>query len=335
VVGGGPAGAAAATVLAAGGAGVVVVERSAYAGFRVGETLPPDVRVPLERLGAWDRFGAAGHLPSPGVLAAWGAVAPHANDFILNPHGCGWRVDRNRFDAMLAAGAEEAGAVIRSGAAVDACRRVAGRWELTVAGATLSAGCVVDATGRSSTFLRMLGGRRVVRDRMVAVVGFGAPAPAPADRRALIEATEEGWWYSGPLPDGRLVLAFHTDPAAGLRSRWADFLAAAPATAARAGGAPAGGVRVVPATTARAQPVAGDGWLAVGDAAAAHDPLTGLGIHWALESGIAGAEAVLAGTAGAYAADMAARFDRYLATRTLYYRAEERWPGAPFWRRRR
>src|SRR4051794_28901408 len=120
VVGGGPAGAAAATVLAAGGAGVVVVERSSYAGFRVGETLPPDVRLPLERLGAWDRFCAAGHLPSPGVLAAWGAATPHANDFILHPHGCGWRVDRNRFDAMLVAGAQEAGAVIRSGAAVDA-----------------------------------------------------------------------------------------------------------------------------------------------------------------------------------------------------------------------
>ncbi len=336
MVGGGPAGGAAATVLAAGGAGVVVVERSCYDGFRVGETLPPDVRLPLERLGAWDRFEAGGHLPSPGIISAWGSPEPYANDFILNPYGCGWRVDRNRFDAMLAAGAEEAGAVVLSGSPVEACRRVAGGWEVTVAGSVLTAGHVVNATGRSSTFGRSLGGRRVVYDRLVALVGFASSAPA--DRRALIEATAEGWWYSAPLPDGRLVLAFQTDAGPGLRARWPEFLAAARVTAARAAGAVAAGeVRVVPAGTSRAEPVAGDGWLAVGDAAAAHDPLAGLGIHWALESGIAAAEAVLAGSAGveAYATDAARRFDRYLATRVDYYRAEDRWPDAPFWRRRR
>jgi flavin-dependent dehydrogenase len=294
------------------------------------------VRVPLERLGAWDRFEAGGHLPSPGILAAWGQPEPYANDFILNPYGCGWRVDRNRFDAVLAAGACDAGAIVLTRTVVEGCRRAAGGgWELAVTGHALSAGCVVDATGRSSSFCRFVGGRRVVYDRLVALVGFATPVP-PADRRALIEATEDGWWYSAPIPDGRLVMAFQTDAGPGLRARWDGFLAAAPATAARAGAAAAGGVRVVPAHTRRTEPVAGEGWLAVGDAATAHDPVAGLGIHWALESGIAGAEAILAGPAGVagYGADMAERFDRYLTTRTLYYRAEHRWPDAPFWRRR-
>lgn len=330
-------------MLAGAGVAVVVVERSAYDGIRIGETLPPEVRLVLERLGVWDRFQADGHIPSPGILAAWGRPDPYANDFIMNPFGCGWRVDRNRFDSMLACGARVAGAAVLTGAAVDRCvRGPGGSWDLAIRSgdgtSSVSAGFVVDATGRSSSsFGRSLGARRVVYDRMVALVGVMAPASGATevDRRALIEATADGWWYSAWLPDGRLVLSFQTDAGPGLRARWGEWLAGAPETAARAAQATGGDVRVVTANSHRSEPVTGDGWVAVGDAAAAHDPLCGLGIHWALESGIAGAEAIATPSAtAAYALDMHERFDRYLAARTVYYRAEDRWPDAPFWRRR-
>ena len=318
-------------MLAGAGASVVVFERSTFDGWRIGETLPPDVRLPLDRLGMWERFLADGHGPAPGIVAVWGQAKPYANDFMLNPHGCGWRVDRNRFDAALAARAAGAGAVVRTGTKVGACRRGEREtWELDVAGGQqVSAGFLVDATGRSPS---LAGARRVVYDRMVALVGF-APA-AGEDERALIEATEEGWWYSARLPDGRLAMTFQTDPAHGLLRRWEDFLRCAPATSARAGG-PAQAVRVVSANSDRSDPVAGEAWLAVGDAAAAHDPITGLGIHWALESGIAGADATLAASVGEYGRNMRERFDRYVATRVEYYRAETRWPETPFWARRR
>ncbi len=128
VVGGGPAGCAAAIGLARGGAEVVVVERSAYDGMRVGETLPPESRLLLEDLGVWDRFQDGGHSPSPGILAAWGRAEPYDNDFILNPYGCGWRVDRSRFDSMLASSARDAGAAVLTASAVDRCGRAAGGW---------------------------------------------------------------------------------------------------------------------------------------------------------------------------------------------------------------
>jgi flavin-dependent dehydrogenase len=302
-------------VLASAGASVVLYERSSYDGsLRIGETLPPEVRLPLDRLGVWERFQADGHVQSPGIVAAWGQAEPSANDFILNPYGCGWRVDRNRFDASLAARADEAGAVVRTGTKADR---------------PVDADFMVDATGRSRS---LAGARRVVHDRMVAVVG-SAPV-AGEDQRALIEATEEGWWYSAPLPDGRLVMTFQTDPRPGLRARWPEFLAAAPLTAGRAGGSSAA-VGVVSANSDRSDPVAGEAWMAVGDAAAAYDPVTGLGIHWALESGIAGAEAILNTTVAAYGRATQEGFDQYLATRRHYYRMEGRWPDAPFWRRRR
>ena len=319
-------------MLADAGASVVVLERSSYGGLRLGETLPPEVSLPLTRLGVWERFMADGHVESPGIVAAWGGVGPYANDFILNPYGCGWRVDRNRFDASLAAAACHAGAVVRTATKVDRCRRAgSGVWELDVGRhPPITAGFLVDATGRAPSPVGVA--RRIVHDRMVALVGF-APA-AGVDQRALIEATPEGWWYSARVPDGRLVMTFQCDPRRSLLSRWPELLAGAPATAARAGG-PAESLRVVSANSDRREPVVGEAWLAVGDAGAAHDPITGLGILWALESGIAGAKAILGSTVDAYAATTVERFDRYLVTRAAYYRTEDRWPDAPFWRRRR
>ena len=340
MVGGGPAGCAAAIILAGGGAEVAVLERSAYDGIRTGETLPPEVRLRLERLGLWDRFQHDGHAPSPGILAAWGRAEPYDNDFIVNPYGYGWRVDRNRFDAMLASEARAAGAVVLRRTAVDRCVRQPDLgWELTVRGegvSSVTAAFVVDASGRSSSLCRPLGARRVVHDRMISLVRIMSSAVegAVVDGRALIEATGDGWWYSAWLPHGRLVLAFQTDARPGLRARWSEWLAGAPQTAARAAVATGGDVRVVTANSHRSEPVAGEGWLAVGDAAAAHDPICGLGIVWALESGVAGAEAIRDSTVAGYEVDMCERFERYLVTRTRYYRAENRWPDAPFWRRR-
>jgi flavin-dependent dehydrogenase len=350
VVGGGPAGCAAAIVLARGGLGVALVEGSADRAGRAGEALPPDIRLPLERLGAWDDFLAGGHVASPGMLAAWGRPVPYSNDFIFNPHGPGWLVDRARFDGMLVAVADAAGAVVHRDTEVTACgRRGAGGWVLatTADGASrgLAARVIVDATGRASPLRRRLGGRRVAHDRLVAVGAVLDPGPGCglSDRRALIEATEDGWWYSAGRPDGRLAVLFHTDAAPGLRPAWPRHLGRAPHTAARVAAAAAAApapdaLRVVAANSVRRGRAGGEGWLAAGDAAAAHDPIAGLGVYWALESGMAAADAILAGGERSaftdYADGARAQFDTYLSQRATYYRAEDRWPDAPFWRRR-
>lgn len=313
--------------------------------MRVGETLPPEIRGLLDRLGVWDRFAGDGHATAPGILAAWGQPDPYANDFLLNPYGLGWRVDRARFDAMLADAAAEAGAVVCRGSAADGCEREAsGDWLLTAGGGALRlrAEFVVDAAGRASPLRARLGGQRVVHDRLVAVMAVLAPSAdtGGADRRALIEATEHGWWYSAVLPDGRLVVGFHTDAAPDLRASWARRLADAPHTAGRVAGRVPTGLRHVAANSVCRDPVAGKGWLAAGDAAASHDPIAGLGVYWAIESGLAAADAIAAQAAGdtsarkAYTGAAAERFREYLAQRRLYYRAEPRWPEAPFWRAR-
>jgi len=110
IVGGGPAGCSTALALARAGITVTILERSRYEKFRVGETLPPEARLPLTVLGVWEEFLADQHVESPGIAFAWGGPNLYDNDFIVNPCGPGWHIDRRRFDLMLARAAAAAGA---------------------------------------------------------------------------------------------------------------------------------------------------------------------------------------------------------------------------------
>ena len=116
VIGGGPAGSATAIALAQLGWSVTILERSHYESTRIGETLPPEIKRPLVALGAWSRFLADGPMESPGITAAWGHPELYENDFIVNPHGPGWHIDRRRFDLMLANLAAESGVNLLRGA---------------------------------------------------------------------------------------------------------------------------------------------------------------------------------------------------------------------------
>jgi flavin-dependent dehydrogenase len=85
----------------------------------------------------------------------------------------------------------------------------------------------------------------------------------------------------------------------------------------------------------------GDGWLAVGDAAFAFDPLSSQGILTSLYTGMKAGEALiehLSGNSDAlanYGYRLAMIYNAYLRNRSTYYRLEERWAERPFWRRRR
>jgi flavin-dependent dehydrogenase len=352
IIGGGPAGTATAIALARFGWSVTVLERSHYESTRIGETLPPEIKHSLIALGVWERFLADGHLESPGTVAAWGQTELYDNDFIVNPHGHGWHVDRRRFDLMLARAAAESGVeVLCGGRGIRIVRSSPLVWHIgaVVDGQRLErqAALLVDATGRSASPARRLGGHRIVYDRLVGLVGFVSGSNMTGERRALIEAVAWGWWYSALLPDGQQVGAFMTDAdllPAGQSARagfWRDKLDQTRHTRARIGVSALGnGPRVVLASSSRSPIVAADGWVAVGDAAASFDPLSSQGVTWALESGLMAAEAIdlhLRGHGPAfllYARAVDSAFVDYLTTRARYYDRERRWPNSPFWRRR-
>jgi flavin-dependent dehydrogenase len=97
-------------------------------------------------------------------------------------------------------------------------------------------------------------------------------------------------------------------------------------------------VRVAP--TFRLDRVAGANWLAVGDAAAACDPISSQGIMNALEDGIRAAMAIFDALDGRsdgyelYTKYLGARYTDYVANRNCFYGLERRWLKSPFWRRR-
>jgi flavin-dependent dehydrogenase len=352
IIGGGPAGLATAIALAQLGCSAIILERSHYESTRIGETLPPEIKRPLIALGAWERFFADGPMESPGITAAWGHPELYENDFIVNPHGPGWHLDRRRFDLMLANLATTSGVdVLRGAQRVSVTPASHSTWHInaTANGQRVErvARMLVDAAGRCASPVRHLVGHRLVYDRLVGLVAFTGAHRSAGDRRTLIEAVEDGWWYCSPLPTGSQIGAFMTDGdllPAGQAARmafWQDQLRRADHTRARIGehGSTVT-LRIVSACSSRSGPVAGDTWLVVGDAAAAFDPLSSQGVAWALESGLMAATAIDSRLRGdqqalaGYASEVKAEFARYLELRANYYDRERRWPNSPFWQHR-
>jgi flavin-dependent dehydrogenase len=164
----------------------------------------------------------------------------------------------------------------------------------------------VGADGVRSTVARLAGVERKVRfPRRLGLVAHYAGAAAPTDHGEM-HVGPDGYIGLAPMPGGELNvgMALALDGAGGSRARFEAAIAAIPAVAERLRAAR----RVSPIRGAapvghRVSRVAGPGWLLVGDAAGFVDPFTGEGIHRALRSARAAADAILAGgdVASAYA----------------------------------
>ena len=353
VLGGGPAGAATAIALAGGGFSVALVERTVEPLARVGETLPPDVRPLLEALGVWSAFGGDGHDRSVGNRSCWGRDDPGDHHFIVSPYGSGWHIERRRFEKMLLAAAAARGVVVFPGRRLQAVSGDGSGWALRIP-ERLGAHFAVDASGRASVLARICGAERVSIDQLIGATMFLGPRPNPPQRRAdphgrftLIEAAPDGWWYTAPLPGGRLVAACMTDAdiAARMALRGTEgWLAHARRTRQTRDRLAAYELdrppRLASANTSRLSSVVGPSWLAVGDAAVSSDPLSSQGIITALECGIDAAAAIASHLSGdrealsGYALRVTDRYRRYLVDRAQYYGAERRWSGSAFWARR-
>jgi flavin-dependent dehydrogenase len=343
VAGGGPAGAVAALELSRRGFRVALIEQSAYDNFRVGETLPPQIRSPLMELGVWERFLSSEPMESYGIRSAWETQAARHRDFLNNPYGCGWHVDRARFDALLAGAAAEAGAELLLSAHVKSCTMTGGQCRLDVAhdksNVTFSGRLLVDATGRKALLASRLGAQADVADRLIGAVTFCKLSEAA--QWTLIEAVEEGWWYSAPLPGDRMVFAYMTDSDLWSADRWHELMALAPLTFERAGCGqiPPPSV-VVSAGSLVRRPAVGANWIATGDAALAFDPLSGQGVLKSIESGTRCAAAIAGYLAGdphalsSYDSWVQETYEAYLSVRRQFYGAVPHWPNSQFWKRR-
>jgi flavin-dependent dehydrogenase len=315
VIGAGPAGCAAARLLAAWGHRVLVVHRLRGPAHRLAESIPPSAQRVLATLGALSAVEDGGFLSWQGNLVWWGDAVHDARIESFPPGVAGYQVRRDAFDALLRRLARASGAGFVSTAVVDvkpsanAAPDIDGQWTDVVTESdgqpvTRLARFVLDCSGRAGVLARR-GYRRAATTRTIALSAAWSwarqePGRGPAASQTAVASYADGWaWSIATGADSREVTVM-VDPArTDLQRRGTardTYLAEiSKITAFRAwleGATMIAGPWGADASTYDASSYAGPGFLLVGDAASAIDPLSSFGVKKALVSGWLAAVAV-------------------------------------------
>ncbi|MHC2627334.1 flavin-dependent dehydrogenase [Bradyrhizobium huanghuaihaiense] len=343
VIGAGPAGSVAAHRLASADRSVLLLDpRVADIGpSKPGDALPGAALRILSACGLPSPAQSDAHRPIGGNVSAWGG-APVYRDFLAEPDGPGWRLNRSAFEADLIAAARAAG-VVTLAVGLRRMSREREAWRLDLHGETASARWLIDATGRRAVVSQQLGARRHRDEPLVALVGHARADARYRMERNLVETTADGWWYAALLPNRGPVFMLHTRPML-IRSGlayphvWRSALASTHLIApAFPNPIVEGPLRAHEACGSWLAPVAGDGWVACGDAALSFDPCAGQGLLSALKGGMAAADAVALALEGdmdqmgAYVAQVAEARRIYRQRVQVHYAQETRWRGTDFW----
>jgi flavin-dependent dehydrogenase len=334
ILGAGPAGSVAAHVLLKLGRSVLILDqpKRMAEGRKVGESLPSAARPLLRHLGLLKLVEKGPHLSSFGNHSAWGSPRIETNDFIRDPNGLGWHLDRARFDSDLRTNALARGARLEYGKVRDF--------------AAVPARFLIDASGRAASLAHAMGARRLRDDQLMAVFMWVQPQAGDRDTRTLLESTRDGWWYTARLMDHSRIVVFHTDrnKVAGLlRSplMWNIELRRTLHIRETIEGAKTlSELYCTEASGARLDHFHGANWTAAGDAALSFDPLSSQGLFNAIYTGMKAGEAAHAALSGRREVlrDYADRLEQirrvYVARRQMYYAAETRWTDSSFWKQR-
>lgn len=306
ILGGGPAGSTAATLLAQEGLDVVVVEKDHFPRFHIGESLLPATVTIFERLGVHEPIREAfilkpggkwlyGEKEVPGDFTRYDFQA----SFKQTPYS--YLVERCTFDKILIDRSIEAGADVRFGTEVTDVLSENGR----VIGVLcrndqgedyeLHGRIVIDASGLRSLIPSKLRLRKLTEPHRMGIYAQYAARPTRDDVKAgwfIGQMFYDGWTWLLLLPDDRFsvgtVLTVDRFKKSGLsptdlleklveenpllnegmtsdRRRISD-------------------VMVTGNMGNSSESLAGDGWVAVGDAAYFIDPCYSSGVHIAMKS---------------------------------------------------
>ena len=343
VAGAGPAGSVFALLAARAGYRVLLAERSSFEKPRFGETAPPELRAALTRIGL-DHLARAPYARDvPELLSVWGADRLLSRNHIVSPYGAALHLDRQRFDQALASAARDAGADLRLGCGVKFARHADNGHLVQLQGRTnVRAKIAVLATGRSGGHLGLPYTRRYLDDHVGVAAHLAVPGGA-VEPRTLVEAVSTGWFYLAALPSDAVVVMLITSaqlvprgPGARLRW-WLEALARTKLVRSALQGA-----RIPQTLSVRdargscARVGSGHDWFAIGDARIAPDPLSGQGIHWAIDDACAATETAKAFGWREAAAKLQARTARevelYQADRLWAYASEQRFESDHYWR---
>lgn len=356
VIGGGPCGLAAALNLTKNGLSVAIIEKTSYTQKRIGEHLPPSALGVFHELGIPTALiEEKEHLHCPGVVSWWGSDdTPHELDYFFHPFEHGINLSRPKFDQAFANHARQTGVVIFENTKIQKSSQSTHSWQIDVTDGKnndcLEALFILDASGKSASFSRAQGSRIMAFEPQVAITRHYTNCKTPISKQKnhiVIESCDIGWWYFAPLSANDCVCMLITDtdlidlrkPA--IDMNWHSRLKKTQAIAESM--QPFKDIidtSVCSARTQRLNCFHGEGWLAVGDAAMAFDPLSSHGITKGLRHGWMAGKAISNTMRGDrfainhFCNDLEHIFAEYVNTRAGYYATEQRWPDSLFWRRR-
>lgn len=288
IAGAGPAGCMASLLLARAGQRVLMIDRINATAVKLGDTLAPLGGQLLHSLGLGHLLQRP-HQPIRGQISLWDGRGEVSTDFFASAHGPAWRLDRPRFDHDLRLAAAGAGAVLVEGH-LDGITRAADCWCVRSSGYHFRSRRLIDATGRRAWIARCLGARIQHDDDQVALYGLWRPDIAIGTDRTLVERCQDGsWWYGARLADGRAVAGLHLPATAAAKLRrtpdgWRKALGTTRLIQRHLGRGEAP-ILLPPhaASGSLTNPSGGDGWQAIGDANMAFDPISGFGLHAAIQ----------------------------------------------------
>ncbi|QZO14856.1 lysine-epsilon-oxidase maturase LodB [Pseudoalteromonas piscicida] len=358
VIGAGPAGASTAlNLLNHTDLSVILIEQSDLQKLRIGESVSASVFSVLDYLQI-DRadFGPHCFTPTQGNSAFWGSEQSANRHAIFAPDRATYQINREIFDLTLLESTIQRGGTVFPRTKSKAITQLQdGCYSVVVSHPdygqfTIVCKYLVDASGRNSSIGRSLGAAVQQYDRLTGVGAFFKVKRGALEQLQLIESDEFGWWYSAALSNDMLVVTYFSDFELLSKQRlnrlaqWQAHLGSSKYMSRRVVDAKMvdENLWIRPAGSHFSSFAHLKNYLPVGDAACAFDPISSMGLGFAMTSGCQAA-AIIGNTktshafmhsSKVYQQDLAHQFDQYLALKQQFYNKEKRWCDAPFWFKR-
>ena len=233
------------------------------------------------------------------TISLWDTPFPIESNSLYNPWGPGISVDRDNFDNIVLSFVRAVDNIeIFSNVFVQNVKFKENYWQISLqpsAGILLKSSFLALATGR--TQIHWLQRTRNENQSSIVLMTRLVTDKTRQDNVFYIEATKKGWWYSLPDIYHNRFIGYYTsiDLFKQRQSSCSNFFFTELRNTRLIGYTKSDFVNneSIKGQFANMQTydkVVGNGWISLGDAAFAPDPLSGMGLEFAIESAIRGAK---------------------------------------------
>lgn len=298
IIGAGPAGLSLAIYAKKSGANITLIERNDFIHPRPGDHFSGQTRRAMHLLSVPASKFRKILSESPAISSLWGTEMPVTKPYSGQASGTGLNASRTRFDHALWNHALKNGVIGSLETRIDSAERQQNSWVVKVKTGEVAkqfrADTIIDATGRGAWFARRQGAKIKRAGDLYATVSWykETNSSAPPSSTLSLEASERGWWTLTRTPGENASTAFYSSrsliKAAKVKpDEWkAASFETAPFIANRLLDLEPEYIssQTYACAPAVSDKMYGPGWMAIGEAAAAFDPICGQGVIYAMES---------------------------------------------------